>query len=238
MSERTERQRLLLEASDLPRGISELPGRIGHSATLEPSAHGGARIIHVSRDGVEVCWAFSLEAGEARPQFYPADIPFVGELSAVLVWDVDTGLHVKWMVPGYMKRIRELRDRVGDLDEAAIPKEVTVMAERMKEASPAERKERFAELNVEEGSPVLAWAKDVFGESAQGLPEEATRGVEEIITFHEDAGWEVAEGESGSNHRHVEMKKGSAIRRLAAISIMGLTTIALSQPLGQATTLE
>ena len=107
-----EVQRLLQEAAGLPEddhaSMRQTLDLALYHASLEPSGEGGARKISVSRDGVEVCWTFSLEANETRPRFYPEGVPFLGDLPAILMWTGESGLAVIWMVPGFQDRIRLL----------------------------------------------------------------------------------------------------------------------------------
>ena len=230
MSDRDEVRRLLLAAESLSRDVRELPGKLGHRAVLEPSEHGSARKIHISRDGVELYWTFSLEAGEPRPDFYPSNIPFLDNLPAVVTWSSEAGLMAKWMVPGFEERIRALAHRVTEGAMATAPREITEMAERMSDRTPEEGKELLQGLRFEKGSPAAEWVRGVFGEPAStGLPEEAEGGLKDILRFHEEAGWAVADGESGPAQKRFELRKGTATRQLHAISIMGITIIDLSE---------
>lgn len=230
VSDRVEVKRLLREAANLPPDVTELPGSGGHRASFETSVRGNARKIVVSRDGVELCWMFTLKAGEMRPDFYPGDVPFLGKLPTVVMWDSEAGLSVKWMVPGYEDRIRALAQRVKEHGMAATPKEVTELAQRLVAASPEERKQHLAALKVEKGSPVMAWVLERFGDvSSVGLPEEAAKVIQNIVGFHVESGWTVLEGASSAADQRYEMRKGSALRHVYAISILGITTVDLHQ---------
>ena len=79
--------------------MTVLDGIRDHTASIVSSDAGPARIVRVMRGGSEVCWVFSLEIGEERPQFYPTDLPFSTDLPCTVTWDDETGVTVKWNVP-------------------------------------------------------------------------------------------------------------------------------------------
>ncbi len=92
----TARERLIFEARDVAADVEILEGIRGHSATLERSKSGPARMIRVWHEGAVVSWTFSLEPGEARPQFYPQDVPLISDMHCEMAWDDENGLVVKW----------------------------------------------------------------------------------------------------------------------------------------------
>lgn len=231
MRDRAEIQRLLLAAAGLPKDVRELAGKEGYNASLEPSRQGKARRVGVSHDGVEVCWTFSLESGEGRPPFYPDGVPYVGDLPSVLMWTRESGLSVKWMVPGFEDRIQEMVAGVGERDLASVPSEITELAERMVGATSEERRSLLARLVVEGGSPVGEWATNLFGEPTEGgLPRQAAEALQRIVEFHEESGWTVTRHESGGVPQRYELTKGQSVRRLFAMSLLGLTAIDLNEP--------
>lgn len=232
MTQRSEIQRLLIEARALPADVCELRGADDLIAVLEPSAGGKARMVRVLRGGGPVSWMFSVEAGEVQPDFYPSDLPFLDRMSAVLMWDEEAGLHVQWMMTGFKEQIGELRDRVSRIDMSTLPAEVSELAEKVREATAAERKERLRELRLEDDSPVMEWVRGVFGDVPTRLPDEVVQATEEILRFHERGGWTVVEEGPGAAQRRAEMRKGPATRHLQVVSVLGLTTIRLSQPPG------
>lgn len=228
MTDRMERNRLLLEAQELPWSARELVGSDGHAASLEPGAQGRTRMIRVTQRGIEVCWTFSLNAGEAPPGFYPDDVPFLGDLDVRLMWDRDSGLFVKWTLPDNDERILRLRERLVALDPTTLPREVTALAEGLRAAPPEERRKLLAELDLAEGSPLRAWIKRVFDEPVSHLPEAIDASVQEILNFHEREGWFVVDRGAGAGpSRRVEMHRRGALRQLHAASLLGLTMIDL-----------
>lgn len=228
MTDRRERNRLLLEAQELPWSARELVGSDGHTASLEPAHQGRTRMIRVTQRGVEVCWTFSVDAGEAPPGFYPDDVPFLGELDVHFTWDRDSGLFVKWTLPDNDERIRRLRERLVALDPTSLPREVTALAEGLRAAPPEERKKLLAELDLAEGSPLRAWIQRVFDEPVAHLPEGIDASVQEILTFHEREGWFVVDRRPGAGpSRRVEMHRGGVLRQLHAASLLGITMIDL-----------
>ena len=231
MTHRTARERLFFEAKDLPRDVLELPGIRGHRAVLEPSAEGPARMIHVFDGDVEVGWMLVLEAGEARPPFYPPDVPYVATLSAALSWDDEVGLHVRWTPPANKARIAEMVQGVKEAGLAQAPKGLTELAKRLREA-PAGDRRRVLESLEDDTEPVAAWAKTVFGDPASGahLPDDASAALDQIRSFHEENGWEVLDPGSGEGpSRRVRLGRGAEVRELYAVSVVGITMVGLSE---------
>jgi hypothetical protein len=228
MTDRRERNRLLLEAQELPWSARELVGSNGHAASLEPAPQGQSRMIRVTQRGVEVCWTFSLDAGQAPPGFYPDDVPFLGDLDVRFMWDRDSGLLVMWSVPDDDEPIRRLRERLVALDPTKLPREVTGLAEGLRAAPPEERKKLLAELDLAEGSPLRTWIQSVFDEPLGYMPESTDASVQEILTFHEREGWFVVDqGPGVGPSRRVEMHRSGVLRQLHAASFLGITMINL-----------
>jgi len=230
MTHRTARERLLFEAKDLARDVLTLDGIRGHSARLEPSPHGPARLIRVFHDGTEVCWTFEMEAGEARPPFYPDDVPLLDRLSASVTWDEEEGLQVRWMMPSNRERIAEIMTRLAGVDLTDAPRGLGELAQELPTKTKEERAELWRDFEQRQGGPLRNWTRKMLGDVAsRRLPEEVTAAVEDVVAFHEGAGWVVVDrGATEGPSRTVLMRHGSTERVLQAISVVGITMIALS----------
>jgi len=229
---RTARERLLFEAKDLPRDVLRLDGIRGHSATVELSDHGPSRIVRVFHEGVEVCWTFAVDAAEPRPQFYPDDVPLVGSLSATVTWDDETGLHVTWM-PATEDQAAAFKRRFEAVDRGALQKALADRAQERRDTTAEGRREPSGDVADGAPSPSAAFLKQALLD--EDLSAEAEGAIEEIVAFHERAGWKVApDGPAQGPKQHFTMHRGSAERALSVFSALGIATIGLSQTPGAA----
>ena len=110
MIHRSARERLLDEAQQAGPDVTDLEGIRDHTASIVPSDNGPARLVRVMHSGAEVCWVFSLETGEERPQFYPSDLPFSSALSCTVSWDDEAGLAAKWEVPSSPESFSRMKE--------------------------------------------------------------------------------------------------------------------------------
>ena len=118
MIHRSARELLLDEAQRVGPDVTDLDGIRGHTASIVPSVTGPARLVRVMHGGSEVCWVFSLEAGEERPQFYPSDLPFSSDLPCTVSWDHEAGLAAKWEVPSSPESFSRMKEAMALLSEA------------------------------------------------------------------------------------------------------------------------
>ncbi len=197
MIHRSARERLLYEAQRAGRDVTRLDGIRDHTASIVPSATGPARLVRVRDGGSEVCWIFSLETGEERPQFYPSDLPFSSALSCTVSWDDEAGLAAKWEVPSSPESFSRMKEALALLSEAK-------------------------KLRV--GLPDLS---EIF---AHDLPDTAAALMSDIVTFHEDQGWNV-EAEGGKPPISIRSiwRLGARKRKLVAMSAAGVTIVELSE---------
>lgn len=209
MIHRTARERLLFEAREAAEGVESLEGIRGHTATLERSAHGPARIVRILHDGAVVSWSFSLEPGEARPGFYPEGVPLFPDTRCELTWDCESGLVVKWqgqLDPSHQAEFRE--------NLASFSERVGQMKSRGKEAA--------AGLTPDQIKGVLR------SMAPPGLEEAVALRVGEIIAFHEGAGWGLESGPGPGPIVKVSLKRGDTERSVVATTV-GTTLIVLSE---------
>lgn len=188
-------------------------------------------MIRVFDGDVEVCWKLELEADEARPPFYPKDVPYLPTLSAALSWDDEVGLEVRWTLPATKARIGEMVQGLKKLGLESAPRELMEMAKRLMAAPSSERKKVFESLEDDRVNPVAAWAKAAFGDvRSAGLPDDAAAAVDRIRSFLEESGWEVLDpGPSEGPSRRVRMGKDSEVRDVYALSLTGITMVGLSE---------
>ena len=144
-----------------------------------------------------------MEAQEARPQFYPGDLPLLPSMDCTVTWDDETGLLVKWsecLTEGGKARFKErveafTRKAHADADEA----------------SAEARKEALGLL------------------MSQDLEDEVDPTIEEVLAFHESAGWTLLpEAAKGGPVRRVTLQLGTKRRTLNAIAA-GVSIIVLGE---------
>ena len=246
-------QRLLDEAKRAGPEVTVLDGEGGHIASIESSETGPARLVRVMLEGREVCWAFSLESGEGRPQFYPSELPFITDLPCTVTWDGETGLAMKWKFlpsPEWGAQLKERMVRLwktkplpdGCPDLADQPRGKTreelievMRARRDALADQLRGKTREEQIEVARAfrdtimpQPMMDWAKDVLG-SETALPDEATALISEVVTFHRDGGWTIdSEGGKSPIWERKILGHGDRKRQLVAMSAMGITLVQLS----------
>jgi hypothetical protein len=209
MIHRTARERLLFEAREAAEDVESLEGIRGHTATLERSAHGPARIVRVSHDDAVVSWSFSLEPGEARPDFYPADVPLIPDMRCEMTWDDESGLVVRWreqLDPQQQAKFREnfesFRDRVEEMTGKPLEPGAGVRPEQAKEA--------------------------LASMAFPGLGEVVASRVSEIVAFHEAAGWSLVSGPSSGPVVKARLKQAETERSVIASSF-GASVIVLGE---------
>ena len=190
MTNRSARKLLLREALDVGPDVTFLEGVRGHAAVIESSETGPARIVRVSRDGDEVCWAFSLEAGADRPHFYPDDLPFHTGLPCKVNWDDEDGLVVSWAVLPTPEFRSKLKERMASLRGVELPEEFKNLAEQLKGKSREEMVEIMRELRDDFPQSIVDHAQATLGDLSDGsLPDAAAALVSEATAFHEERDW-------------------------------------------------
>lgn len=209
MIHRTARERLVAEAKGAAEHLERIEGIRGHSATLERSEHGPSRIVRVWHNGTVVTWSFSLEPGEARPGFYPPDLPFWPDMHCEVTWDDESGLVVQWREPvdpqrqaRFRENLESFKNRVQELtgEPLASGSQVT----------PAQRREALGVL------------------AGKGQEESLEPRVSEIVACHEAAGWSLASGPSSGPMVRVTLRRGATERSVLASSF-GVTMIVLGE---------
>ncbi len=184
----------------MPVDVWSLEGIRGHLASLEASANGPARIIHVSHEGSEVCTMFTLGPGEQRPQFYPEDVPFLQEFGSVVAWDKDGGLKVIWSTRRTEAQKTEFKEWMAKVDFSAMPEELRTLGEQMQGKTKEEMKQLMRDSLGNLPESVTDWSKQLFGGAlSAGPPDYLDTGLADIVSFHEEAGWtaERREGTEG-----------------------------------------
>ena len=209
MIHRTARERLLAEAREAPEHVGNIEGVRGHSATLERSDHGAARMVRVWHDGSVVSWSFSLEPGEGCPAFYPPDLPFWSDMHCEVTWDDELGLIAKWRGHADARRLSEFRDNI----EAFKKRVQDLTGEPLGSGTPVTPAQRREALEVLAGS---------------GHEERLAERINEIVAFHKAIGWnQVSDPGSGPVVR-VILKRGGVERSLIATGL-GVPTIVLGE---------
>lgn len=209
MVHRTARERLLAEAREAPEHLERMEGIRGHSATLKCSDNGLARIVRVWHNGAVVTWSFSLEPGEARPDFYPPDLPFWPDMHCEVTWDDELGLVVKWREHVDPQRQAEFHENLESFKKrvAGLTGEPPGSRTRV---TPAQRREALGVLAGpgHEGSLALR--------------------INEIVALHETAGWKLASDPSSGPMARVTLKRGD-IERSVLASSFGAAMIVLGE---------
>ena len=248
-------ERLLDEAKKAGPDVTVLDGEEGHTASLETSETGPARLVRVMLEGREVCWTFSLESGEERPPFYPSELPFMTDLPCTLTWDGETGLAMTWKFlpsPEWKAQLKERMVRFWETNQ--FPDGFSDQADQLKGKTKEEmievmRKRRDTLLDQLEGKtreekievarafrdtimppPMIDWVKDAFGDLFESaLPDEATALISEVVTFHRNGGWTI-DSEDGKPPKweHKVLGLGDRQRQLTMWSAMGITVVQLS----------
>lgn len=227
-------KRLVRDAQAAGPDESAIEGEGGFSASIERSAVGPGRLVRVFRDGAEVYRTFSLQAGEARPPFYPDDVPYVSAGSCILTWAAGSGLSVVWMLPPSDAWTASLERGLGVLeDDDAFPQEVLDdFRRRLESASEADGLRIAADLRARLPRSLL----DRLDETLGGLfaPAASPDGhavVEEVIAFHEARGWRRSSGpDDAADPRRTVLHRKDRTREIRDASMAGLVTLALSEP--------
>ena len=248
-------ERLLDEAKRAGPEVTVLHGERGHTASIESSETGPARLVRVMREGHEVCWTFSLEGGEGRPQFYPSELPFIGDLPCTVTWDDETGLAMNWKFrpsPDWGPQLKERMVRHWKTNP--LPDGFAVLADQLKGKTREElievmrarrdtladqlrgktREERIevarALRDSMQSQPMMVWARDAVGDLFEtALPDEATALISGVVTFHRDRGWTIdSEGGKPPISERKILGHGDRKRELLAMSAMGITLVRLS----------
>lgn len=227
-------KRLVREAQAAGPDASAIEGEGGFSASIERSTVGPGRLVRISRDGVEVYRTFSLQAGEARPPFYPDDVPYVASGSCILTWAAASGLSVVWMLPPSEAWTASLERGLGVLeDDDAFPQDVLDdFHRRLEGASEADGLRIAADLRARLPRQLL----DRLDEALGGLftPAASPDGqaaVSEVIAFHEARGWRRASGpDDAADPRCTVLRRDDRTREIRDASMAGLVTLALSEP--------
>jgi hypothetical protein len=229
MVRRTARERLLFDALKAGPEVTTLAGIRGHTAVIEPSQAGPARIIRVLDGETEVCWAFSLEAGEARPEFYPQELPFIVTLPCTLLWDNENGHHVSWMVPQLPDFQAELGKRLKILEGMEVPEEMVALSTEFPGKSKDEKIAMMRELRESIPQATSDQMKEAFGDFfTSDLPDTVHHVISEILHFHESRGWTVSPEKCGPGaSQRFSIQREGGERHFYAMAAMGITVVQL-----------
>jgi hypothetical protein len=209
MIHRTARERLLFEAREAAEDVERLDGIRGHTVTLERSAHGPARIVRVWHDGAVVSWSFSLEPGEARPAFYPNDVPQISDAHCEMTWDNESGLVVKW------------REQLDPQRQAQFRQNLKSFSERV-EAMNAKMMTPDSDLTREQRTEAL------MAMASPGLEDDVASRIGDIIAFHEAAGWSLESRPGPGPVVKARLKRGDTERSMVATTV-GAAVIVLAE---------
>ncbi|MFG1691435.1 hypothetical protein ACGF5M_04705 [Gemmatimonadota bacterium] len=224
MIRRTAREHLLFEALRAGPEVTTLDGIRGHTASIEPSQAGPARIIRVLHGETEVCWAFSLEAGEARPEFYPQELPYIVTLPCTLLWDDENGYHVSWMVPQSPDFQTELEKRLKSLEGMELPEGMAALAADLPGKSKDEKIAMMRELRESIPQATLEQGREVLGD----LPDTVHDLISEVLHFHESRGWTVSPEKVGPGaSQRFSIRSEGRERHFYAMAAMGITVVQL-----------
>jgi hypothetical protein len=222
---------LLREATRAAPGTVVLEGRSGLVAELQESVNGPARLIRILEGDREVFWTFQLHPGEARPQFYPEDLPFLaGHLIFAASWG-ESGLSASWAnMPGadlekFNAEVRPMVEKLAELPG------VSQVAELLKKPG----KGRAAEILEQVQTLIPSSFLDTYSEAARRhfgseVPPELLTRVDEISAFHEAAGWSQIDGEEPKWPSFTRrFQKGEKQRELSIQSFLWMSSIMLKE---------
>jgi len=222
---------LLRAAAEAPAGSESLDGDQGMIALLEESAHGPARFIRIVEGEKTVRWSFHLLPGEAKPQFYPPDLPFLAGNLTVHAWGDESGLGAFWTsVPGESLSDfhSEIRPMFDELESTPGIAEVAKLLERTGKKRPPEVWEEAVSLIPP--SFLEAYSAAAQRHFGSGVPAELVALADEISDFHDSAGWASGAGKEPSGPSFMRaFRKGTRERTLTTRSFLGVSSITLKE---------
>jgi hypothetical protein len=224
---------LLLRATRATSDVSTLEGEAGLTAHIEHSPAGPARLIRIEHDGTERYRNVLVQPGEPRPDFYPEEIPFAARAFCNATWSEEFGLAVLWSLPA------ETLEIPGQKEAAALPQPgdagaVEDFVRRFLVADKEEKLRMVQELSGLAGESFMRGIEEAFGDVRAGeLPPEAQALSAELITLHVQAGWEVhPDPDHGGPGHGWTLTQNGRRRRLAARSMLGMSTVTLAEKPG------
>jgi hypothetical protein len=224
-------KKLLSEAMEAPAGTTSLEGEEGLSATLEESTVGEARMVRISQGFQEIHWFFMLQPGEERPHFFPDDLPFIQVVSCAVTWTEKGGLMAFWNPESSPDTTRLMTEYSSRLEGMEVPSEIEEFLSKAKSAG-KETARGFGEMFKDVVPPSFIEkardaAKGLFGE---GLSEDAAGIAETVSTFLVEGAWTGEEEEGKPGHFYSRtFQKGEAERVLRAVSLLGISTVMLTE---------
>ena len=175
-----------------------------------------------------MCWVFSLETGEQRPQFYPRDLPFNTDLPCTLTWDDETGLSMRWDVPPSPESVSKLKESMARFSEIRRPTGFAGLPERLSGKTKEKRAAVRRELRESTPQSWIEQATAALG--GWDLPDAATALMSDLAAFHQEQGWTVEEEKVRSPiSTKTTWGLGARRRRLLTMSAVGMTAIELSE---------
>lgn len=221
--------RLVREANKSPRGTKVLEGEEGLSATLEESEVGQARIVRVLKEGEEIHWSFVVQKDEARPHFFPDEVPHVPSASCMLSWHRNTGVSAIWTMGHGDQGESLLAEFAAKLQAIEMPEGVDELVENVKTFG------KQGAASLKEGLEAVL-PKPFLGrlvEAAEGIfPRDLPEAVMEIANtvsgFLEDRGWTpTAEPESSRISWSRAFEREGSGRELKVFSTALASTVGL-----------
>lgn len=162
-----------------------LEGDAGWVAEIEPSPDGRARRIVARRPGSPAETQVVVEAGAARPPFYPDGVPFLPEVAAVA-----TGEMISWTVQHTPDVAEALRDAVAGVEDWDLPDDLRSVAGIDRHASAEDRRAAVETARRAEVPDSMHQLMGVMrGMIARRSDEPDDPRWHDVVAYHTSAGW-------------------------------------------------
>lgn len=221
---------LLKRAMSAPETTTLEDAARGLRAEVEVSGDGGSRAVQIL-EGDAVIWSsVAYRPGVPKPDFYPADVPFLPAVSGTVSGDFAAWtFESEGAFAGIEAIRRSARDLVDRRPELAGKVEELASAARSARGTGAAR-ELFQSFLNDLGEDLGA-AIHGLGRELAAAAEDAGPGiesvVEEILAFYRARGWRIAEAETGGATRRHLIEKDERSLTLTAMAGPGVPTVTL-----------
>lgn len=232
MPEQDALRRLIAAAQVADPSVGRLEGRDGLVATIETSDTGAARMVRVHRNGAPIHWGFSIRPGEAKPPFYPGDLPWLPTNFCNVWWSPESGTGVMWVGEDADSPQSPGDDAMHALGGMVSAPEMQAFVARLQEMI-GEGKKSEAARHIAEMLPagVRDRAKRLWEEYlAPKMTDAAAAIVDEVTRYHQANGWEVVPAEAEfPAARRWHLRQDGRERELTASGVMGASMVTLGE---------